>query len=118
MNDRTINSLEFDKILAKLSAHAESGKTKERITPAIISTDMKIDDTTLEPYVKHGKSKSDITTYIRLETFGYGKEKYQSGSGSPNEKNKKNCHLGNHKKNKGDIQPSGMRGVGGRPDII
>ncbi|HIW12915.1 MAG TPA: endonuclease MutS2 [Candidatus Salinicoccus stercoripullorum] len=40
MNDRTINSLEFDKILAKLSAHAESGKTKERITPAIISTDL------------------------------------------------------------------------------
>ena len=40
MNDRTINSLEFDKILTQLSAHAESKKTKERITPAIISTEL------------------------------------------------------------------------------
>ncbi|WP_017549060.1 endonuclease MutS2 [Salinicoccus carnicancri] len=40
MNDRTINALEFDKILTQLSAHAESNKTKERITPAIISTEI------------------------------------------------------------------------------
>src|SRR5699024_7040042 len=39
MNDRTINSLEFDKILAKLSAHAESGKAKEPITPARSATE-------------------------------------------------------------------------------
>lgn len=40
MNDRTINALEFNKILGQLSSYAESEKTKERISPSIISTNL------------------------------------------------------------------------------
>lgn len=40
MNDRTINALEFDKILGQLADFAESEKTKEQINPEIISTNL------------------------------------------------------------------------------
>ncbi|WP_020006419.1 endonuclease MutS2 [Salinicoccus albus] len=40
MNDRTITTLEFDKILAMLSENAESEKTKKSINPSIISSDI------------------------------------------------------------------------------
>ncbi|KKK35710.1 recombination and DNA strand exchange inhibitor protein [Salinicoccus sediminis] len=66
MNDRTINSLEFDKILTQLSAHAESEKTKERITPAIISTEL----AEVEQMISEVDDASTMLRYRNIELGG------------------------------------------------
>lgn len=65
MNERTINTLEFNKILSQLSAFAESGKTKKAITADIVSTD-------LEEVLQMINEVDDASTMLRYRAVELG----------------------------------------------
>ncbi|MCG7332168.1 endonuclease MutS2 [Salinicoccus roseus] len=65
MNERTINALEFNKILSQLSAFAESGKTKKVITADIVSTD-------LEEVLQMINEVDDASTMLRYRAVELG----------------------------------------------
>ncbi len=65
MNERTINTLEFNKILSQLSAFAESGKTKKVITADIVSTD-------LEEVLQMINEVDDASTMLRYRAVELG----------------------------------------------
>ncbi len=65
MNERTINTLEFNKILSQLSAFAESGKTKKAITADIVSTD-------LEEVLQMINEVDDASTLLRYRAVELG----------------------------------------------
>ncbi|WP_434120706.1 endonuclease MutS2 [Salinicoccus roseus] len=65
MNERTINALEFNKILSQLSAFAESGKTKKAITADIVSTD-------LEEVLQMINEVDDASTMLRYRAVELG----------------------------------------------
>ncbi|WP_271399862.1 endonuclease MutS2 [Salinicoccus roseus] len=65
MNERTINTLEFNKILSQLSAFAESGKTKKAITAEIVSTD-------LEEVLQMINEVDDASTMLRYRAVELG----------------------------------------------
>ncbi|WP_342387144.1 endonuclease MutS2 [Salinicoccus bachuensis] len=65
MNERTINTLEFNKILSQLSAFAESGKTKKLITADIVSTE-------LEEVLQMINEVDDASTMLRYRPVELG----------------------------------------------
>ncbi|MCG1009280.1 endonuclease MutS2 [Salinicoccus sp. ID82-1] len=65
MNQRTINTLEFDKILAQLSAFAESGKTRKMIDHDIVSTD-------LDEILQMINEVDDASTMLRYKAVELG----------------------------------------------
>ncbi|WP_411841946.1 endonuclease MutS2 [Salinicoccus sp. HZC-1] len=65
MNERTINTLEFDKILNQLSSFAESEKTKESINPSIISTQ-------LDEVTQMINEVDDAATMLRFKNIELG----------------------------------------------
>lgn len=65
MNQRTINTLEFDKILAQLSAFAESEKTRKMIDSNIVSTD-------LDEILQMISEVDDASTMLRYKAVELG----------------------------------------------
>ncbi|GAB3060666.1 endonuclease MutS2 [Salinicoccus sesuvii] len=65
MNQRTINTLEFDKILAQLSAFAESEKTRKMIDSDIVSTD-------LDEILQMINEVDDASTMLRYKAVELG----------------------------------------------
>lgn len=65
MNDRTITTLEYDKILSTLSEYAESEKTKLSINPSIISSD-------IESVTRMINEVDDALTMLRFKNIELG----------------------------------------------
>ncbi|CAM4160183.1 endonuclease MutS2 [Lacicoccus alkaliphilus] len=66
MNERTFRTLEFDKILSQMRGHAVSDKTRQAVTPALVSNDMDEVRTMIEEV----DDASTILRYRNVEMAG------------------------------------------------
>lgn len=66
MNERTFRTLEFDKILSQMRGYAVSGKTRQAITPALVSTDA----AQVRTMIEEVDDASTILRYRNVEMAG------------------------------------------------